>query len=156
MKNLTRIAAFGLAGALCFGSTAFADDEVDTTTTVNTPTIASGVVLFGMSYGAAVIGAGMSDNSADNHLYVPIVGPWMDLADRDDDCGGLLEESCDRSTTTKILIGADGVFQALGVATAVYGILTPRTIVHHDDDGVTVVPVAMQHGGRGLAIKGTF
>jgi len=155
MNTLSRIAAAGLAGALLFAPTAARADEVDTTTTLNTPMIASGAVLFGLAYGGAVIGAGVSDNTADERLYVPLVGPWLALSERDDDCGGILEQDCDNSTTAKILIGADGVFQALGVATIVYGFLTPRTIVTSDDD-VTIVPVAMQHGGRGVAVKGSF
>lgn len=159
MKNLKRIlAAAGLAGALCVGSgVASADhpDDDSVTTTINTPVIATGVVTFGLSYGLAVAAASMSDNEADQRLYVPLLGPWLDLAQRQDEqeCP-ISNQECDGTTTTKILIGADGVFQAVGLATVIYGIMNPRTVVHDDD--VTVVPVAMQNGGRGLAVKGTW
>lgn len=154
MKKLTRIAAAGLAGALLLApGVALADEESEAYTTTNTPAIASGLTIFGLSYGAAVVAAATSDNEADERMFVPVIGPWLTLADRPD-CP-VEQQECDSQTTQKILIGADGVLQAAGVITAVYGLLTPRTVVTDDDD-YTVVPVSVAGGGPGLLLSGKF
>lgn len=123
------------------------------TTSPNTPVIASGVVTFGISYGIAVAVAATSDNSADRRLYVPVLGPWLDLADRPS-CP-IENQQCDKTTTQKILIGADGVFQAVGVVVAIYGILTPRRHVVGGSN-VQVVPARMGSDAHGLALTGSF
>ncbi|MBL8624677.1 MAG: hypothetical protein JNK64_25440 [Myxococcales bacterium] len=119
-------------------------------------TFLTGVVVFGVGYGAAAIAAGVSDRSADERLYVPVVGPWLDLADRGDcDVGN---QACDNETTKKVLIVADGVVQAVGVLLVVDALLFPtqvhRTTVAGND--VRLTPVAMGRGGRGLAVAGSF
>ena len=48
--------------------------------------IGGGIVTFGISYGVAVVVAATSDHQGDNHLYVPIVGPWLDFGDRQARC----------------------------------------------------------------------
>jgi hypothetical protein len=123
------------------------------TTSPNTPAIATGVVMFGVSYGIAVTVAATSDNSADRRLYVPVVGPWLDLADRPS-CP-IEDQQCDKTTTQKILIGADGVVQAVGIVVAVYGILTPRRHVVGSSN-VQVVPVGLGSDAHGLAVTGSF
>ncbi len=155
MNTFTRIAAVGLAGALTLTpALSRADEETEAYTTTNTPAIATGLTIFGLSYGAAVVAAATSDNSADERMFVPVLGPWLTLADRPD-CP-VEQQECDSQTTQKILIGADGVLQAAGVITAVYGLLTPRTIVSQDDDDdYVVVPVAIGDG-HGFAFKGKF
>jgi hypothetical protein len=90
----------------------------------NRALIGTGLVTFGLSYIPAVIVAGESSQSADHHLYVPIVGPWLDLGDRPS-CG-VGSIACDTETTNKVLIAADGVFQGLGVLAVVAGFLTPE------------------------------
>jgi hypothetical protein len=161
MKNGSMLAMAGLLAATTLGARpALADDTVvvpaanvtatSSTTEVNTPVIASGAITFGLFYGAAAVAAEMSDSgSPDRRMFVPVVGPWLDLSDQPTCPVG--EQQCDRTTTRKILIGADGAMQAIGLVVAVYGILTP---VHRTVD---VVPVAMGHdGGHGLALTGHF
>ncbi|MBK7074571.1 MAG: hypothetical protein IPH44_19970 [Myxococcales bacterium] len=119
-------------------------------------TFLTGAVVFGVGYGAAAITAGVSDRSADERLYVPLVGPWLDLADRGDcDVGN---QACDNETTKKVLIVADGVVQAVGVLLVLDALLFPtqvhRTTVAGND--VRLTPVAMAHGGRGLGLAGSF
>jgi hypothetical protein len=167
MRHQASIVAAGLLAATFLASTtARADtvvvqpaEPVETVTATgevtspNTPVIVSGVMTFGISYGIAVVAASISDNSADRRMFVPVIGPWLDLADRPS-CP-VEEVSCDTSTGQKILIGADGVLQALGVVVAVYGILTP---VHHRTGpaSVQVVPVSMGRSGHGFAVRGAF
>src|SRR5690242_15188707 len=128
MQTFTRIAAIGLAGALTLTpALSRADEETEAYTTTNTPAIAAGLTIFGLSYGAAVVTAATSEDETHDRMFVPIVGPWLTLADQPD-CP-IEQQECDRETSEKILIGADGVLQAAGVITALYGLLTPRTVI---------------------------
>jgi hypothetical protein len=128
----------------------------DTYTTVNMTPVLSGALTFGVSYGIAVMIAATTDSDANDRLYVPIVGPWLAISDRED-CP-IESSSCDSETTKKILLGVDGVFQAVGAVTVVYGLLTPRRLTRTQVAGqdVEFVPVAMQGGGRGFGLTGAF
>ena len=124
--------------------------------TWNAPLFTGGAVMFGASYGAAVLAASQSDNEADERLYVPLVGPWLDLADRSD-CD-IESSSCDDETTEKVLIVADGVFQAGGAALMIGSFLFPRTV--HESAPLSamrhVKPIRVGTSGRGFAFTGTF
>jgi hypothetical protein len=94
----------------------------------NAPVFATGALVFAGSYGASVVVAGSSDHVGADRLYVPLVGPWLALNDWGD-CP-IEEPRCDTNTTHKVLLVADGVFQAAGVITMVSGLLSPthRTV----------------------------
>jgi hypothetical protein len=92
----------------------------------NAPVFATGALVFAGSYGASVVVAGSSDHPGADRLYVPVVGPWLALNDWGD-CP-IEEPRCDRNTTDKVLLVADGVFQAAGVVTMLSGLLSPS---HH-------------------------
>jgi hypothetical protein len=92
----------------------------------NAPVFATGALVFAGSYGAGVIVAGSSDHPGADRLYVPVVGPWLALNDWGD-CP-IEQPRCDKNTTDKVLLVADGVFQAAGVITMVSGVLSPS---HH-------------------------
>jgi hypothetical protein len=129
-------------------------DEVDYW---NAPVFATGALTFGGTYLASVIVAGSSDHQGNNHLYVPVAGPWLDLADRGPNCPAL-QNNCDSETTAKILLVADGVFQAAGIITMLDGVLAPT---HHTRVVTTaqrdyhIVPTTV-HGNAGLAVFGHF
>ena len=121
--------------------------------------LTTGFILFGGSYIPSLIVAAESSNPSDQHLYVPLAGPWIDLANR----GGcpVSSNSCNTETTNKVLLGVDGVFQAIGTLEVIWGFLRP---VHED---VTVVhatrytpeihfePTKLA-GGYGLTAFGKF
>ena len=92
----------------------------------NAPVFATGALVFAGSYGASAIVAGSSDHVGADRLYVPVVGPWLALNDWGD-CP-IEEPRCDKNTTDKVLLVADGVFQAAGVITMISGVLAPS---HH-------------------------
>lgn len=92
----------------------------------NAPVFATGAVVFAGSYGASAIVAGSSDHVGADRLYVPVVGPWLALNDWGD-CP-ITQPRCDNTTTDKVLLVADGVFQAAGVITMLSGVLSPS---HH-------------------------
>jgi hypothetical protein len=121
--------------------------------------IESGLITFGLSYIPAVIVAGTSDTSADHHLYVPVIGPWLDLGNRPS-CGvGAI--GCDTETTNKVLLVVDGIFQGLGVLTTVGGFLTPEhreVVTTADAKKLTLhlTPTQIASGAYGMAAFGTF
>ena len=92
----------------------------------NAPVFATGALVFAGSYGAAAVVAATSDHPGADRLYVPVVGPWLALNDWGD-CP-ITDSRCDDNTTDKVLLVADGVFQAAGLVTMVTGVLSPT---HH-------------------------
>jgi hypothetical protein len=118
----------------------------------------SGLFTLGLSYAPALVVAIESDRDADDHLYIPVVGPWLDLANRGD-CQG----DCDGETVNKVLLVTDGIFQGLGALQIVAALVFPDT-----RGGVTVVggkpgsDVTMSllparfAGGQGLMAVGEF
>lgn len=129
----------------------------------NAPVFASGAVTFAASYGAAVIAAASLDQDKrdrwGDRLYLPVVGPWLALNDYGSNCP-IAEPQCDDQTTTKVLLVADGVFQAAGVVTMVTGLLSPtyhrRPIRYTYDTKVHVRPGVVGRGGSGLHVFGRF
>jgi len=129
----------------------------------NAPVLTTGAIVFGASYSASVYAA--SSASDDNRergfdrLYIPVAGPWLALTERGD-CS-ITSSSCDRETTTKILLVADGVFQAAGVLAMIDGILEPssrRVRVRSAtlDTKVRVTPATVGNGDPGFAVFGRF
>lgn len=92
----------------------------------NAPVFTTGALVFAATYGASVITAAASDDErGNNRLYVPLVGPWLALNDRGS-CD-IEKSSCDHETTAKVLLVADGVFQAAGVIAMIDGIFQPSS-----------------------------
>jgi hypothetical protein len=122
-------------------------------------TIGGGIVTFGISYGIAIGVAAGSDHEGDHHLFVPLVGPWLDLGDRGS-CP--LSRSCAAETANRALIVVDGVFQAIGVLSVVSGFVfqTTRdvttTSTSKAEPTLRIEPVQYAHRGLGLAAVGTF
>ena len=112
----------------------------------NAPVFATGAVVFAGTYGASAIVAATSDHVGANRLYVPIAGPWLALNDWGD-CP-VDQPRCDENTTDKVLLVADGVFQAAGVITMVTGILSPTThTVYHRTADAKKIKVTPTHNG---------
>ena len=96
-------------------------------TGTNVPMLATGLGLFGLSYAPALVVGATSSLGADRNLYLPVAGPWIDLANRPS-CGGR-GPSCGGETTNKILLATSGVAQGVGAAMTLVGLLVP---VHHE------------------------
>lgn len=183
-KVHTAAAVTLVAGSLSFASASRADDvtvvtpapapvvvvqPAPATDTVRTHTestgpdmrmIGGGIVTFGISYGVAIAVAATSEHQGDSHLYVPIVGPWLDFGDR----GNCPQTgSCTGETANRVLIVADGVLQALGVLSVVSGLvfqrtreITTTTTNATTEPAIQITPVEYAHGGLGLAAVGRF
>jgi hypothetical protein len=119
----------------------------------NAPVFATGALVFAASYGASAIVASTSDHPGAERLYVPVAGPWLALNDWGD-CP-IENPRCDENTTEKVLLVADGVFQAAGVLTMVTGLLTPTTrTVYTQRTADTTVKVRPTKNG--FAVVGRF
>lgn len=116
--------------------------------------LGTGIATLGVAYAPAIAVAVNSDLPADNHLYAPVVGPWMDLATRDCDDG------CGNESVNKTLLVVDGVFQAIGALQIVASLLyigsdTPATVAA-DDTSTTIAPARLSSEGYGLVAVGRF
>jgi hypothetical protein len=83
--------------------------------------LVTGLVVLGGSYGAsAIVGAG-SDRRADEKLFLPVVGPWLDLKSRD--CG---VNACGNEDVNKALLISDGALQGLGALGILLSLIIPE------------------------------
>ena len=79
----------------------------------NRALLGGGLIAFGGSYIPSVIVAAANNNPYDNHLYIPVVGPWLDLGNRPA-CGGVFQTGCGTETGFRTLLVVDGIFQGAG------------------------------------------
>ena len=182
MKARRAVLAF-VAGVLAFASHARADDSAAVTpppmaaVTIPSPVpqsvdigpqergpnlviLGAGIVSFADAYGIAAIVGATSSYQPDRRLFVPVLGPWLDLADRAS-CSPTGAGSCHTERVNRASLVIDGVFQGIGVL-AIAGALAfpwPRTAMTADAPAgpqLTLAPVQYAHGGMGLAALGTF
>ena len=119
--------------------------------------IGGGVLMFGIAYGSSVVAAASSNRAADQSLFVPLLGPWIDLARRDG-CIGV--DACGvNETANKVLLVAGGLFQAAGALQILGGFLFPETRIvvrqAKDERGLHLQPTA-GYGSFGLSAYGAF
>jgi hypothetical protein len=160
-SNIVRnIAASAMALALlCAGTDASAqqavvveDDDSDASGP-NPFLFNSGLIMTGLSYTPALIVAVNSDRSEDKYLYAPFVGPWLDLAARDDS---------DKLDNTLLVI--DGVFQTIGLVQIVASLMWvddgDGAVVASDEssgvDVASIAPARFSDDGYGLMAVGSF
>jgi hypothetical protein len=103
-----------------------------------------GWTSLGIGYGAAYFAA-LSLPGNVSYLYVPVVGPWIEIAQKDQGLKGLL--------------ALDGFFQTVGATLVIYGIAASgRQLVR--DEGVLarmlVTPATMGRNGYGMCVLGSF
>jgi hypothetical protein len=120
----------------------------------NRPLLITGVVVLGGSYAASAIVGAVSDRKADEKLFYPVVGPWMDLKARDcevNDCGN--------DTFNKVLLIGDGALQGLGALGIILGLVLPESekkpwyLIGTED---VVVAPQVGTGATGLTAVGRF
>lgn len=128
------------------------------------PLLGGGIFIFAMSYLPAVAVAGSSERPIDQRLFVPVAGPWMDLANR----GPCNPVGCSSEMAYRSLLVTDGILQGLGAFMTLVGILGDDDPPATGDDArrdqparvasttVHVSPVQFGSGGYGLAAFGNF
>jgi hypothetical protein len=123
--------------------------------TPDTGMIGAGLLMFGLAYGSSIVVGATSENTADQALFVPLAGPWIDLANRGD-CNGPCGPD---ETVNRVLLVSSGLFQAAGALQILGGFLFPetRTVTRTADvpAGVHFAP-KVGKGMVGLSAYGSF
>jgi hypothetical protein len=129
----------------------------------NRPLLITGAGIFAATYGASVIAGAASDTQGDKNLYIPVVGPWIDMAEREcgiGDCGS-------REDVNQALLIGSGVLQSVGVGLAVASLFIPEkrevstTATARERSlaatkpNVKILPISVRAGG-GFGAVGTF
>jgi hypothetical protein len=141
--------------------------DSDVRSAAKTSLILAGSLSVGAMYAASLAVASTSDNPADRYLAIPIAGPWIDLASRDEcRAGAPAEPQLDDGESTpaptkpstcsargavrdddasRALLAANGVTQGLGLLSVVTGILIPsakgKTVTIRPRAGLTSMAV---------------
>ncbi len=160
----TVLAAVPVALALACSATPAAAQEtreqpIQPTTRPNRFLLIGGSAIVAASYIPAVAVAASSEREGDKWLYVPVLGPWADLVDREG-CAG----DCETEALNKTLLIGAGVAHIVGVGAIVSSFFIPEenTRVKLREDTakpkVHITPVSMGRGGSGagLSVVGTF
>ena len=126
----------------------------------NSSLLGPGIFAFSASYVPSIIVAVVNDNSYDKRLWVPVLGPWLDLADRPG-CGGVGQSTCGSEAAFKVLLIAAGAFQGLGAAASVVGLVVPARVITTapaTTGALTLrfLPAPVGRDGYGMEALGTF
>jgi hypothetical protein len=120
----------------------------------NRPLLITGLVLFGGTYGASAIVGAASNREADEKLFIPVVGPWLDLHERDCDA-----DPCDRETMNKTLLIGSGALQGIGAVSMLLSLMIPESTEKPwyliGDEKLTVTP-QVGYSTTGVAAFGRF
>jgi len=103
-----------------------------------------GWISLGVGYGAAYVAA-ISLPGEVSWLYAPVIGPWVEVADKHQDLRGL--------------IAIDALFQTVGAGLLVGGIATAGHRLVRDDAPAArlrIVPTRLGRGGYGVSISTLF
>jgi hypothetical protein len=118
----------------------------------NRPLMITGLVLLGGSYGASAIVAASSSLGADDRLYYPVAGPWMDLHRR-----GCNLSHCSTSTLDEALLIGDGVLQGIGALGMLLSLVVPEKTTEHwyliGNERLTVFPLVGSVTGLGATSR---
>lgn len=134
-------------------TTTTAEQPVTETTRPNRKMLTTGGAIIAASYIPAVVVAATSDRSADKNLYIPVAGPWLDLAER----GGCGPNPCGDEAIYKGLIVTAGLAHLVGVGLVVGSFLVPeeRTVTVGSTKP-KLVPAQFGKSGAGFALVGQF
>jgi hypothetical protein len=130
----------------------------------NRALLGGGLIMLGGAYIPSVIVAAESNTPADNQLNIPVVGPWLDLAQRPG-CGGPGDFTCGTETGYRTLIILSGVFQGLGALSTLASFVVPEraTVVrtakaeqHDASKPHFMLAPSVGAGGYGVAALGSF
>jgi hypothetical protein len=125
--------------------------------------LGTGLFLLAVSYLPAVSVAASSSVAADQHLYAPLAGPWIDLAQRPV-CSP--PANCEAEQTNRALLETSGILQGVGAFLTLVGLLTtddedtqwqaPKHVNAAKAEPVHVTPTQFGSAGYGVAAFGKF
>ncbi len=120
--------------------------------TPNKALLITGSSLFVSTYATTAALAGANGGLGDKDLYIPIAGPWINIADRN----GANYENNTRDT---VLIAGSGVLQGIGALMAVSSFFVPEKVpaarIQAGNVQMQIVPQAGA-GAGGLGAVGVF
>lgn len=129
------------------------------------PILAAGALGFLAGYVPAMVVAGLSPHEGDKRLWIPVVGPWLDLADRPMCGNGVGRTGCGTEAFNDIMLIASGVAQSAGVAAMVASLFIPeeRSVttmtgkaVPQKPFQIRFTPASLGRGAPGVAAVGTW
>jgi hypothetical protein len=136
-----------------------ADESTANSNNNNAALIGGGLFVLAASYLPAIAVAESSNTKPDSQLYIPVAGPWLDLAHRPT-CTAL---DCSAEFGNRALIATDGLLQGLGAFVALVGLLSidddaPATPVAKNAEKATVhvSPSQLGSGSYGVTAFGSF
>lgn len=162
--NVRRLAtAATIAFVALSSSTASAQDEAGLggrpaermereTIRPNRPLLITGGAVIAASYIPPVVVAATSDRRGDQNLYIPVAGPWIDLAER----GGCGPNPCSEEAVYKGLLVTAGTAHLVGVGLVISSFLVPEERTVQTSSRPMIVPGQVGGTGTGLNLVGTF
>lgn len=120
----------------------------------NRPMLITGIIVLGGTYGASAIVGAASNRTADDKLFLPVVGPWLDLKNRDCE-----RNACGSDTFNKVLLVGDGALQGIGALSVLLSLVIPESTKKPwylvGDEKLTISP-QMGSAVTGLSAFGSF
>jgi hypothetical protein len=117
---------------------------------LRTGLVVGGAVMFGVLYLFSALAASISSdtnqgNGFDNALWIPGIGPFIQMASTS-------------SATGNLVLAIDGAAQSAGLAMLIYGIVSPKTVLLRNDLATTplVLPIRVGNDGYGVGLVGHF
>lgn len=101
--------------------------------------VVAGPIVFGVPYFLSLSTAASSGYQPDRWLYAPVVGPFVDLANRKEDCtispgfNGGNNYNCGDDSVARFFLMFDGLMQVSGVAMLIFGLALPQQVLVRDD-----------------------
>jgi hypothetical protein len=131
------------------------EPAVQFVTRPNRSWLTTGLFAFGPAYVASIGIAATSRYPGDSNLWIPAVGPWLDLGARPScprygDCGS--------ETGNRVLLVADGILQTFGVFEIARAFIWPETVAvpaASVASGASVSFTPGMVGQQGYGIRGT-
>jgi len=120
--------------------------------------LSTGLLTIVGSYTPAIVVAATSDHRGDQYLYIPVAGPWIDMASRG--CAPGQTRRCGATTLETAGLATIGVAHLLGVGQVLASIFIPqpRVMTLHEvkPAKLQVTPTMIGSGGYGLSASGAF
>ncbi|HEX8794637.1 MAG TPA: hypothetical protein VF765_27010 [Polyangiaceae bacterium] len=116
-----------------------------------------GLFVFGQPYIASMGIAATSSTAADTNLWIPVVGPWLDLGARPP-CSGT---GCGTQNGIKVLLAANGILQSFGAFEIAAAFIWPEVvpvakITTASGASVSLTPGRFGSDGYGVSAVGHF
>lgn len=124
--------------------------------------VVAGAIVAGIPYALSVMAAtAANENNETGWLYVPVVGPWLTMGQRNYSCNDNGNQSTSQSLQCVgdifAVMGliADGVMQATGATLLLVGVAAGKPTLVPNDQSLHVTPMHVGTG-YGAGVTGTF